>query len=482
MTISYDRNIDAFNFEKYILSLLNALAKSKDQEFYSEYMGENYVWHILDGFAPNGLGDVKGSTAIEIKYITRLTKNRVLRIKKQLDSFLKSSVAEKVILVANIKSKSKIDIDNPNVIIWDNNDIKELEKKFPEVSFQFSDVYLPGFLEYSKKRANTRNLVRDTVAKYETIQYNENKKSYIKKLQHAFKHSNLVLCLGAGVSIDEGLPNWKNLIERLITDSIKENHNKTIGSLDLDSNVEFKSFSYITMGRFIKKALKSGFYNKFRKLLYQDYVYSIKPNSILYHVTDLCKPVLGKTIVHSIITYNYDDVLEYYLEKKGIKKDIIYREYEVPKNRKLPIYHVHGFLPQKGKITPEMENSIVFEEKEYHTQYKDPYSWQNLIQLNLLKEKTVLFVGLSMNDPNLRRLLDIAKSYSKDIKHFAIIKDHWETKSEKLANIYRSMEEDVFEELGVNVIWFRDYSEINEIITEINNGIYYGDNYAVTTL
>jgi hypothetical protein len=57
-----------------------------------------------------------------------------------------------------------------------------------------------------------------------------------------------------------------------------------------------------------------------------------------------------------------------------------------------------------------------------------------------------------MNDPNLRRLLDIAYKYSKNPKHYAILKDHWIMKDEGLSNMLRSMEERTFEELGINIL------------------------------
>jgi hypothetical protein len=54
------------------------------------------------------------------------------------------------------------------------------------------------------------------------------------------------------------------------------------------------------------------------------------------------------------------------------------------------------------------ENQIVFSEDSYHDQFVDPFSWSNLTQLNKFTQNTCLFIGLSMTDPNLRRLLDVA--------------------------------------------------------------------------
>lgn len=56
-------------------------------------------------------------------------------------------------------------------------------------------------------------------------------------------------------------------------------------------------------------------------------------------------------------------------------------------------------------------------------------NWANLTQLNFLLNSTCIFIGLSMADPNLRRLLDIASKKSKVntdcCKHYVILERHF---------------------------------------------------------
>jgi len=88
------------------------------------------------------------------------------------------------------------------------------------------------------------------------------------------------------------------------------------------------------------------------------------------------------------------------------------------------IYHVHGFLPRKDEI--KTDNKITLSEDIYHAQYNDIYSWQNLVQLDKYQNCVCLFIGISLTDPNLRRLLDIAKNQrvDKSIVHYNIRKNY----------------------------------------------------------
>jgi len=130
---------------------------------------------------------------------------------------------------------------------------------------------------------------------------------------------------------------------------------------------------------------------------------------------------------------------------------------------------------------------LVFSEEGYHQIYGEAYHWSNLIQLNSLKETACLMVGLSLTDPNLRRLLEIsAKSLDKP-KHFAFLKrisfeefskEEGKTivkasvnTTRKFLERHHSLNEEVMRELGVNIIWYESYDEIPKILKEIAKSI-----------
>jgi len=90
-------------------------------------------------------------------------------------------------------------------------------------------------------------------------------------------------------------------------------------------------------------------------------------------------------------------------------------------------------------------------------------------------------LGLSITDPNLRRLLDIAARKTEVAKHFVVLKKSTFTKNiksveniredmiQKFAVVDEKLKEKSFQELGLNIIWVEDYGEIPKILDSIRS-------------
>jgi len=89
-----------------------------------------------------------------------------------------------------------------------------------------------------------------------------------------------------------------------------------------------------------------------------------------------------------------------------------------------------------------------------------------------LRENTCLFIGTSLTDPNLRRLLEISKNNSPNSLHYIIKLDEWskKIKDNTLSSTFKFFEENSLRHLGIQVIWINQYEEIPEILNRIKIG------------
>lgn len=322
----------------------------------------------------------------------------------------------------------------------------------------------------------------------------------IDRLKQSHKDEDLCLVLGAGVSMAYGLPNWDTLLQKLMIETIEKEKNVSSVLSKLFTNIFDPS--PLIAGRYLqnyfdKKELS--FERAVRKILYEKIKLDTK-SELMDEIVGFCVAPGNSPSLNSIITYNFDDILEQKLNQVGV--DIPFQSiYGIGMNAngQLPIYHVHGFLPEKGKLT--MQNLITFGESIYHKQYSDIYSWNNIVQINKFRESNCLFVGSSLTDPNTRRLLDIARKQKGrgNENHFTFRMRHTKERvknklqyllsennqllNEKmlaqldfddtvsfLISIVEKFEESDTNSFGVKIIWIDSYSEIPKILKEIRKG------------
>lgn len=286
-------------------------------------------------------------------------------------------------------------------------------------------------------------------------------------LAKALQTGRLTLVCGAGISVDAGIPMWSDLLLSLL-DSMVEKLSKehSIGIATGAAKEFHKRYggSSLIIGKYLKNSLGKDFSKMVRDSLY---VRSSKSSEMIDAIIELARPRREGKALDSIITFNFDALVEENLSAAKIPNAPIYTEAVKYQPSELPIYHVHGYLPRRGKISETTD--IVFSEDAYHGQFLDPFSWSNLIQLAKFSQNTCLFVGVSLTDPNLRRLLDVAwrKSTDKTQNHYIVKKFPGIDGPAETQSLARLLEEQDANLLGLNVIWVRAYAEIPNILRSV---------------
>lgn len=296
----------------------------------------------------------------------------------------------------------------------------------------------------------------------------DSRERHIERLAKCLQAGKLTLFCGAGVSVGAGIPAWNQLLSKLLDamlERISRDHSLDLGKWAAQEFQERNSSSSLILGKYLKNNLGNDFAREVRDALYPD---SLQNCDLIDSIVDLARPQRDSRPLDSIVTFNFDCLIEDYLTKARIPRKAIYSESIAHNQDEIPIYHVHGYLPRNSPIPEQTE--LVFSEDAYHSQFIDPFSWSNLIQLNKFTQTTCFFVGISLTDPNMRRLLDVAwrKNPDKRLRHY-IAKRLPKSSSGRdvIDDVTRLLEEQDANALGLNVIWFHDYDELPSIVSHI---------------
>jgi len=478
-----------YTFETFVINLIKVHLKKSDKPFsqHSRRIG-------FDAYAPEGIDDIKGSTHIEIKFnLDRQPINRLLEHFVTIQNrLLESEYAENILIITpqHLRARTK-----------DRISILSKTEKYPFNIFVWGPEEINRIVSKNRKEANeiANNLfslrIESAVVQIEK-DWKKEREDKIRLLRSLYKKGQFSFFLGAGVSSSAGMPDWNTLLNSLfVTYLTNEFDNESkINDSDINQIVErlnrIDEPSALMAARYLRKGLDNSREEseEFTKTITQN-LYKLRNTSkkidskLIRSIVEMCMPLRTGAKVKSVVTYNFDDLLERQLDAQSIQHHSIYSDNDYIDPDELPVYHVHGFLPEKTDAYEGLEKStLVFSEEGYHLIYSDSYHWSNLVQLSNLRDNHCLMVGLSMTDPNLRRLLDIASRNSDKTRHFAFMKrltvDEFtkEKKEQVIDNIdgakkfldrHHNLNEEIMRELGVSIIWYTEYDEIPEILKEI---------------
>jgi len=336
---------------------------------------------------------------------------------------------------------------------------------------------------------------------------------YEQDLAEVYDTKGITLVVGAGASFASAIPTWIDLLKRIAEDPmVGEAREDTVEQL---LQASFSLPSIAAYLQHLHGGSLADYIECVRHNLYRDFPFPIgrpydrqkvlaflKENSTLRCVAAMCvvkdvsREQSGSACfsanprIHDVISFNIDALLETLIKNKypsgRPSPDGVYRTIEKPaassQHGRVNIHHLHGFLRFDQHIRkPDRESvSLVLTEQEYFDFFNSPTSIFTYTFLSRLRENPCLFVGLSMVDENLRRLLhysvqeriasyrsenhDEENARRRSTRHFAILRS--ETNRDR-----RSAMEATLGRLGVRVIWVDEYQQISGILKSLYESV-----------
>ncbi len=222
--------------------------------------------------------------------------------------------------------------------------------------------------------------------------------------------NNVVIFVGAGLSMQAGLPNWNSLVEKILDGiSAKEPKSEKIKSA-LKDDVLTPLEALTKISSFREDAIEI----LEKEIRHFDY---INPTSTHFK--------LGKISNH-IITTNYDELLEKALP--NFEKISYSNDFKVAHLSKYTqsIFKIHGDIHEPNKC-------VLFP-----SEYEELYSTEEksaIFELKkIISDKSILFIGFSLSDPYINYILeyitDLYSGFSPD--HYIITRSKGQNWSKRI--------------------------------------------------
>ena len=251
---------------------------------------------------------------------------------------------------------------------------------------------------------------------------------------------------GAGLSAGSGHVDWKSLLkefaEELNLDVKKEDDLVSLAQYHLNSNGNNRH------------ALNQKIANEFH--------HGKQPNAN--------HEILARLPISTYWTTNYDKLIEKSLENTGKVVDVKYTVNHLAKTihgRDVILYKMHGDV--------DHPDEAIISKDQYEQYYKTHGAFINALSGDLIS-RTFLFIGFSFTDPNLDYILSrIRVSYQNNQrKHYCILRELKQKDDEIKEDFeYKKIKQALFItdllRFNIHVLTISEYSEITDILTEIEN-------------
>jgi hypothetical protein len=247
----------------------------------------------------------------------------------------------------------------------------------------------------------------------------------LKSVARSAYQNGLVLFLGAGVN-GYLYRLWEPLVNALLREALSSHPDgeKYTKALAATPEANFDVYARATLS---KTLLGQNYTEILRRLIYEplcnenNHALFTDKDSNVDAVAAFCLD----PAVKAVVTYNYDTHFEDAYKRITGKKRKIYsvglstRDRDpVNSNDSLSVFHVHGLLQSSRNLHNRRDDPVVLAYDEYSASMSDVCNWANATQTHFLRFRTCLFLGQSLTDWNVLRLLEGARLRSSGPCHW----------------------------------------------------------------
>jgi hypothetical protein len=297
-------------------------------------------------------------------------------------------------------------------------------------------------------------------------------------IRKAGSAGRLSILVGAGASMEAGLPSWNKLLDRLLLRGGEDAG--LISTLSADASPSEKQESRRERwladagrdGPLGKAALAEALAGDDRNAWIKQSLFAPAsgpgdyfPGPIARQVPAL-REAFGEEL--RVMTLNYDDLIEQALrDAPGAPEPytITGSDHHVPPG-KCGVFHLHGYLGRD-----ELQSGqIILSEADY-MQMQRGSSWQETLVQSALMDSTLVFVGTSLIDPNVIRYLHgVAPPEGNQPARFAVFVRQDTYPEEVPKDIREAREQGLsrrWEAVGVKAVFVDHYTDVAQILAEI---------------
>lgn len=313
-----------------------------------------------------------------------------------------------------------------------------------------SKKYYIGFEIFWKRSRNMG--YREIIEEDDFNRITEQNIKFLDEISQKMKQGDISIFAGAGLSIASGYVDWKKLLEPISK------------QLRLNPNIDLTEIAQYYEDKFGRQGLNSLVFNEFDKIP--------KNNENINW--------LSKMPISEYWTTNYDHVIEQAIKKQGksYQKLVKKEDFKYHKiGREVAIYKMHG-----DKDSPD---DVVLTKEDYQNYDIDRGIFTRMLSVELIR-KSFVFIGFSFNDPNLERILSIAKQtlqgkapqthycFMRKVQLIDYLNEHNRLEIQNIEkyirdNNYQILRCNSMVKYGIQTILINDYDEITLMLKHLYN-------------